>query len=293
MPRWRRQIFGVGAVPPSEPQQQCVVFVCGKNPDGQIVPVGTAFLIGVPDGLGAWDTFFVTAAHVVRGGDPRWIRVRRRDGGEPEDKQTDEWFLHPESDVALTPCGFETSGYIANFQEEAFFADKHPPGVTVQVGAPVYFMGLLSNVEDLSKRAIPMMRPGNVGALDVENIQVLDKRQGFSTYVHAEPMSHLIDCNARRGFSGAPVYVEYPVVNVSLQTAQPAPTLRLESSIQSITALLGVLVGHLNDDGDNAGVAIVVPIKALRDLLEDPRVEDWRQNKMAARARNKDEETRG
>jgi hypothetical protein len=60
--------------------------------------------------------------------------------------------------------------------------------------------------------------------------------------------------------------------------------------ITSFTALLGIMVGHFGMGDLNTGVAIVVPINALRELLDDPRVIEFRDresNRM--RQRREDE----
>jgi hypothetical protein len=160
-----------GPMPPSENQQRCVMFVCAKRSgdDDEPSPVGTAFLVGVPDGQAGWHKYFVTAAHVVRGDSPRWIRLRRWDGGTPENVDVGEWVFHPTADLAATPCDFDTDEYIANYQEEEFFCDRFPPGAIVNMGERAYFMGLLSEIETLADSAVPMMRAAVVGAMNVEN----------------------------------------------------------------------------------------------------------------------------
>src|SRR5437588_1732092 len=113
-------------------------FVCA-NRDGVLTPVGTTFLVGLLGEHGAWFTYFVTANHVVRDGTPRWIRMRRRDGGIDDVDVLEDWVPHPTADIAAIPCGLDFNTYVANWQSEEHFCDKWPPGAPMNLGAPAYF----------------------------------------------------------------------------------------------------------------------------------------------------------
>jgi len=289
MARWKRPLYGVGAVPPSEAQRRCVFFVCA-NRDGVLTPVGTCFLVSLPI-EGGVARYFVTAGHIVRGEAPRWIRFRRADGG-THDELAEEWVTLPpgsdgvpEVDIAATPCEFDPGDeYIMFWQEEEYFSDKWPPGVTVDLGARAYFMGLLADVPHMADRAIPMMRAAAVGALNTEDVPVRDRYGDGTEYTRREPCAHLIDTYSRSGFSGAPVYVEHQLVVL----ANPAAgQLFVEQS--GFTALFGVLVGHFGSPGDNAGVAVVVPIEAVRQLLNQPKLVEWREGKAVEMKENQEE----
>jgi hypothetical protein len=249
------------------------MFVCAER-DRKPAPVGTAFLVGIPGGPEIWFKYFVTAGHVVRDGSPRWIRFRRPNGAPPVDVPVSGWILHPTADIAAAPCDFDTTGYIANVQEEQYFSDKHPADPTINLGERAYFIGLLSDVDTMAERAIPMVRAAAVGAMNVENVPKRYLMQGMR-YDEIEPKAHLIDTYSRSGFSGSPVYVDHPYVNVWPvigEGGQPG----IASQVSSYSALLGVLVAHFGSERDNAGVAIVVPVDILRELLDDPDLADAR-----------------
>lgn len=275
----RRPLVGVGAVPLAESHVDCVMFVCGQNRDGAITPIGTAFLIGFENEHGTASCYFVTAGHVVRpdlqvAEHPQtWVRLRRRDDGPPDDLPVGEWTHHRRADIAATPCDMDTSPYYANWQEEEYFCDKWPPGTSILLGSRAYFMGLLGHIETMAERAVPMMRAATVGAMNVEDVPVLDRRPDQTVFTRYEPHAHLIDCYSRSGFSGSPVYVEHPVVR---QHEFPNNAIALE--VWSLVALFGVLIGHFGSPGDNAGIGIVVPIAELRELLDDQRLVDWRHS---------------
>lgn len=53
-------------------------------------------------------------------------------------------------------------------------------------------------------------------------------------------------------------------------------TANVTTEVSTVTALFGALVGHFGSPNDNAGVAIVIPIDAIRELVDDPRLVKWR-----------------
>jgi len=143
---WRRPLYGVGAVPPTESQRNCVAFVCAER-NGSRTPVGTAFLISVGEGPRLF-RYFVTARHVVEDGNPKWIRFRGANGAPPVDKSVDRWVSHSTSDIAIAPCDLDLGAekLIAFWQEDKFFCDVFPPGRQIEPGADAYFIGLLSEI---------------------------------------------------------------------------------------------------------------------------------------------------
>lgn len=274
-------------MPPTSIHQDCVMFVCAER-EGERVPVGTAFLIATsPDQPGrALFLYFVTARHVVANGQPTWIRLRRRDGSPPEDKPVHGWVSHPTSDIAVAPCDLQLDGFVAMPQVDDWWSDKNPPGVPPQVGDRAFFIGLLGDVPSMAVRAIPMTRAASVGAMYVEDVPVKDRRPGFPDYTYFEPQAHLIDCFARSGFSGAPVFIDHVAPSV-YNFEDPLRGQRQIGQLFSELALLGVLVGHFGRGDQNTGVAIVVPIEALRETLEDDRLAKWREGKAAAVAQKR------
>lgn len=262
MTAWIKPLYGVGAVPPSEQQRECVMFVNTADDDGKHSPNGTCILVGVKGDEGEWFRYFVTAAHVVKGDSPTSIRLRRRDGGKPYDLLVDRWVRHPRSDIAATPCDLDdiVVSYVVRFQEDTFFADTyHPNGNQLDVGQRVHFMGLLQS----GTRSVPMMRGGIIGALGVQDVPVTRGRESWAPVTN-EPLVHLIDSFSRVGFSGSPVYAEWPWMTPEI--------------VSGWNALLGILVGHFGG-ANNAGVAMVVPCEIVRELLDSDELVRWREMK--------------
>lgn len=263
------------------------MFVC-RELEGEISPNGTAFLIGLPAADGGFATYFVTARHVVAHGQPTYVRLRRTDNGPPEDKLLGEWVPHPTADVAMTPCEVVRDEFIASYQRLDGSAE-HPYGHYLpSVGQRAHFVGLLADVSTMVERAVPMMRSAMIGALYAEDIPM------GGNPLRYERQAHLIDTYSRSGFSGSPVYADYSYIK-----RKPISTPGLSGGVMTVpdlaseSALLGVLSGHFGGDR-NAGVAIVVPMEAVWELLQNPRLVEWRNREAARMAkRRKDDELEG
>jgi hypothetical protein len=273
---WRCPIVGVGAVPLNEGHPSIVVFVCDEAPDGSKRPVGTAFLVGVPGSDGTWWRYFVTAGHVVQDGRPKWIRLRRADGQSVVDEPVGEWEIHPTSDVAATPCELDLSGFAHGFIEDWVFSDRWQEravgAVPLRIGEEAYFVGLLAEIPTMADRNIPMVRSGRIGAFYQEDIPMIS---GATTRI--EPVAHLLDSYSRGGFSGSPCFVDHPVIDQAQERGL---------TVSSRVALVGIVVGHFNSPmRDNAGIAVVVPVEAIRELLQTERLVEWRERRDAEAAR--------
>jgi hypothetical protein len=110
------------------------------------------------------------------------------------------------------------------------------------------------------------MRAGTVGAWFQTDLPLMWPGGNL----HYEPIGHLMDTFSRGGFSGSPVFVDQPTLRF----------IESGAAIGSNVALLGVLVGHYySDKGDNAGIAVVVPIEFVRNLLDYPSLVEWRNYK--------------
>ena len=270
MSSWTRPLIGVGSVPLHENHSRAVMFVCDRDDDGSLQPIGTAFMVGEPTPDGGWFKYFVTAAHVVRDRPQTWIRLRR-EKGLPEDKEVGRWVFHQDQDVAITPCDLDLSGFVWAFQAEEHFADTWHNKIPIRLGEAAYFMGLFAHVDTMADRAIPMMRGGCVGALYQERIAMRD-----GDHLREERYAHLIDCYSRSGFSGSPVFIDHPIVNLEINESTELPAARMSS----LVALLGILIGHFGSIGDNAGVAVVAPVEVIRDLFRDEEIKQWKERNL-------------
>jgi hypothetical protein len=125
---------------------------------------------------------------------------------------------------------------------------------------------LLANVDAMVKTITPMMRSGRIGALKQPNILGEDDGRPF-----VEPWAHLLDVRSTYGFSGAPCFVEMPMI----VSGEGGPV------ISSHIALLGMIVSHMQ--ANYSGIAVAVRAEEIRELLEKNDVlVKWRESKEKA-----------
>lgn len=249
-----------------------VAFVCIARPDGTTFPIGTGFFVGMPRENGGYFRYLVTARHVAECGRPTFMRVAKFDGSGVREEPIPEWRSHERSDVAAAAVDIDLSDCIAQYTPEQHFTDKWPHRDSrILRGNTVYFIGLLTSVPTMVDRVVPMVRAGTIGAMWVEDVPVVDGK-----HKRIEPIVHLIDGYSRSGHSGAPCILE------QLYIGKKDTGL----AVGSFVGLLGVVVGHFDAkvpvalQGDpnwdtgyevpaNSGIATVVPIEVVRELLEN------------------------
>ena len=262
-----------------------VTFVVAERPTNATqsrVPIGTGFVIRQPSeavpGLGF--EYVVTAAHVVESGEPTWVRFRTRDGG-IYDLDAPDWVLHPTADVAAAPLrGHGDYGlHLLNIPVEALVGTEGV-GWAPTLGDRVYFLGLLSRLEEMGARNIPMVRSGTLGALYQERVP-LRWPDGARRHV----VAHLLDCRSYEGFSGAPCFVQRDEWRLGTATHNETGATQPVLGQGSATYLLGLVSGHFDDwrkarlVGDlglepgsvetemNTGIGIVTPSEQILELL--------------------------
>jgi hypothetical protein len=185
--------------------------------------------------------------------------------GDIHDVPLKEWEVHESEDVAAQEVDFTQLEpeplYNAYPLEDAI--DKNPMPVEGRLlGERVYFVGLLERFKAaMGKSMIPMVRAGTIGALWQEDLP-LPKGKTVT--------GHLIDGRSLGGFSGAPCFV---------QAVGLTPDTEIVGSLNPVeaTRLLGIVIAHYDDwerESDktplnlNTGIAIVLPIERVRELLE-------------------------
>lgn len=277
----RRKIRAVGEqpMPLNETYPLAVTFIIGERASagGVLVrtPIGTGFVLRFPsphvESLG--HEYIVTAAHIVESGEATWVRFRKQTGG-VHDLPVERWSLHPTEDVALTPLrGHGQFGlHLRHIPGDVLIgnvADWAPA-----LGDRVYFLGLLSQHEEMGERNIPMVRSGTIGAL-YERVPI---KRPDETIAHIE--AHLIDCRSYAGFSGSPCFVQRDEWHVVRTKDHPAGI-----PFKPLTFLLGLVSGHFDDwhetrlKGDlgmepgsiesliNTGVGVVTPSERILETF--------------------------
>lgn len=260
-------------------------------------PIGTGFLVGVrtppdPALARAFTLYLVTAAHVVRGEDETWIRLKRL-GGPLEDVRISTWSYHDDDDIAVSVLDLdeeETPYDIAVLPIPDFLPSfaPHRHGERTVVNRPmlgdqVYFVGLFAPIQSMGERNIPLVRSGTLAALGQDDVPIRLPDGTLLRYT-----AHLIDCRSYRGFSGSPCFVQFP----------REPSAGGVGRSDEETELLGVISSHF-DLRENAGltgeiaemgtvevpihtgVGVVMPAESIENLLNREDVVDDRRGREA------------
>jgi len=248
------------------------------------VPVGTAFFVEIVETPDLSWYYLVTARHIVE--DPAsevlYVRVNRKEdiGGFTEwTAKRQEWFIHQDADVAAIPfdpwtqaeAGFDIIAWPTDRFVGADYRWNAPPwdqmgGLPVSVGNEVFMVSLFVQHAG-EERNLPIARFGHVARMPT---RLHIKRWRGS--IDVEVTAYLVECHSWGGHSGAPVAWLYPVTR-----SAPGGVI-----LGYVRALLGLVSGHWDipvpaevtgdilgkiETGVNAGVAIVTPAEAVRELL--------------------------
>lgn len=253
---------------------RAVVFIIGDGHDENTQrmvrkPVGTGFLVAIPSWTRPerdWPTYLVTAAHVITGQPNTEVRLRGRrqeryDVSFPViDLPVSNWIVHDTEDIALTPFHPIDDEQPAVIALQGFDnPERRRITSSLELGDPVVFLGMLSGVPEMNRRAIPLVRSGTIAALYQRVPVSADGR---------ETEAHLIDCRSYNGFSGAPCFMHSTMVN---------PRDDFGGLVGVRTEFMGMLVAHYDEAAKrpgipviklNIGIGIVLPAERIYEVLK-------------------------
>jgi hypothetical protein len=260
--------------------RKCVVFLAYRRADGEMRFLGSGFFMGrAADGYVAGfgpgtGIRLITAKHLLD-----WVRNRglahifvriNTSGGEAVWVMSDvaDWKYHPSDlsvDVAMIPFGFLPGWDHLCVPSIARFTSAIALEHEVALGEEVFIAGLFRHHRG-QKRSIPIIRVGNLAALDEEKVQSA-----------IGPIdAYLIEARSLGGLSGSPVFLNLGTVRqikgqvVGAQSGAP------------IIILLGLIHGHydtpvsaidtdeqgLTPEKINIGIAMVVPIGRIMEAFD-------------------------
>jgi hypothetical protein len=266
-----------------EEVRKCVGFVyCMRS--GRRTPVGTVFFLGTED-HGTRFAYSVTARHVVdfvreRSDDQRvTFRVNRNNGGiEYVDTSVDDWRFHsdPAVDIAVLPGiphDHDEGGLdIRSWSLEAAATDAEIARNQIGPGDEVFITGLFANHYG-QDRNIPIVRIGNIAAMPEERVK---------TALGATE-AYLIEARSIGGLSGSPAFAHLGMTRMIDGKRMHAP------SNEGVCFLLGLVHGHydveindvktaaLTDERINMGIAIVIPVQKIIDVVRNEEFAEMRK----------------
>lgn len=254
---------------------KAVVFVCYEDQvKHELVPVGTGFFLGhdpKDGGTTSPRVWAVTALHVIRalkklGVQEVVLRLNPKDPAKPLigiPTKIDSWFSHPTDDsidAAILECGIPAEADHVVLPLSLCATDKTFTSNEVNLGDEVFISGFFTHHFG-NKRNIPIVRVGNLAALNDEKI---------STDDFGDIDGYLVEARSTGGLSGSPVFLNLGIVRVFGGEAK--------FNTGNAIFLLGLVHGHflanptpkkIGADDINAGIAIVVPVGSVRQVVDE------------------------
>jgi len=244
--------------------------------------VGTFFVVQVPSERvpDRYYRYAITAQHVVKDQGSVQLQKRRTDGDVTPWQPYAPW-VSPDH---IGGVGFDLAATIYDPPDghlhRAIPIDSQATDIgdiTPHYGAPVYFVGLLTDV----KVGKPVVRFGRIAALGVSDTRWYEDNTKIPW---TAPEVHLLDTRAWHGFSGSPCILQigYPGPRVA-DLPDIWKDVALDNNVDPddlgdthfFSALWGMLVGHSR----YSNIGIVIPIDTIRTFLDsEVFVEQRRKN---------------
>jgi hypothetical protein len=261
--------------------RKCVAFVGARLPTDEFSPQGTAFFMarlipGVPD-----EAFVsvVTAKHVISGMeeagyDKVYLRLNFKDGNAYlVESDFKDWQSHPdesEVDVAVLPFfDWHENEYDHLIIHPTLFYNS--ARITIGTGDEVFLPGLFVNHYGRN-RNIPIVRVGNIAAMPEE--KVLTKAGLIDAY--------LVEARSIGGLSGSPVFVHLGywrnIDGTLMQHKGPHGGYHLVGlmhghyKVKDVKPLPAITSPVLKKEYINMGIAIVVPLSKIMEVVEQPNI---------------------
>jgi hypothetical protein len=258
--------------------RKTVAFIAYRDQvSGNLRPVGSVFFVGpdAPDGSPVLPrVFMATARHVIealrsKGCTSTVVRLNAIEGESPSlmsiEVPINDWQFDPDDpsvDVAVVERGIPADADHLVIPFSLGATKERLAENDVDLGDEVFISGLFAHHYGTG-RNIPIIRVGNLAALDEEKI---------STRAFGDIEAYLIEARSIGGLSGSPVFVNlggFRPVNGTVNIGTGGGVL-----------LLGLIHGHfdvqseptpnaaeedagLKNEAVNAGIAIVVPFHAI------------------------------
>lgn len=271
--------------------KKCVTFIFVKNKNGQYVPNGTGFFVGVKtkQDPNLSYTYLVTAKHVLQDKNGNFysdigIRTNTHDGSSKlvEISMSAITILtHPDKDVdiALFPCvpNDKIFDYLA-IPEELITTKDSLKNLEIEEGDEVFFAGLFSSHIG-QKRNQPILRFGKVALISDEKVewQVDENPPKFLDL-------YLLECQSFGGNSGSPVFFHLNplrkpeklqigppkiylagIMTGSFLNSNPVESIETKASFYSL---------------QNVGIAAVTPSYKLHEIVFSEKLEKIRSGQI-------------
>lgn len=269
--------------------RKCVTYIYADIQDEEIgklfrKPIATGFFVSVPlKGEQFQAIYVLTAKHVIEKSQeygPLYIRFNTKDGRYVDVATNhDLWQVHNETDIAAVPIPLPKNSDIKYIPISLFATKDYVEKKNISEGDEVFFCGLFQGYSGASQ-VQPIIRFGNISLMPYERIPIFDKTTRMTSKIEA----YLVECRSYGGHSGSPVFL---VLKPDRYVG------RIDISSEYPIRLLGVVTHHfelskeVKFSGDvfgkgiidqNAGIAIVIPVSYISDLLMNEYFIQQREN---------------
>lgn len=273
---------------PSE-VKEIVGFICVESPNGDAIPQGTGFFVGILDAndKNKWHSYLVTTKHVIQDqANKRFLpaiclRLNTNDGMSEiikipltESGSKKNIFLHadPTVDLVAIPMAPNPERHKAKILTDDYLTSKEDfEHLKIGEGSDVFFTGLFTPHIGLS-RNYPIVRFGRVALISEEKINL---GGGVLTDLI------LVEASAYGGNSGSPVFYYLGSDREPGSLIVGPPILKLAGivsgyfpDIQPIQAIESKVMQVVTQ---NLGITAVVPAYKLHELLFSEELKNQRK----------------
>jgi len=274
-------IFMLGGISMATPipseVKSVVVFIFVKNEEGDLIPNGTGFFVGVKNPSGSnFHVYLVTAKHILYKTntmdfvDTVFLRINKKEGGyelgsipiisEGEERNV---FTHSDSsvDIVVISCLPDQEKYDFKFLTDDLITTKEAfKELKIREGSDVFFTGLFTPYMG-SERNYPIVRFGRVALVTDEKIEWQGKLMDL----------YLIEAGSYGGNSGSPVFFYLGSDREPGSIVIGSPILKLAGVMQG-TFLDAYKIGVVETKEvpiafSSMGIAAVVPGYKLHEIL--------------------------
>jgi hypothetical protein len=265
--------------------ERCVAFIAVRKTDSSYRLAGTVFFIARPIAFDRSFQYAVTARHVIDGirdlgCDKVYLRLNSKESGWiMVETPIQGWIPHPDPDqnvdvsvypILLPDIADHLCYVITHIAHQEFLKREQ-----VGMGEEVFFAGLFVHHYGLD-RNVPIVRIGNIAAVPHDAVKT-----------KIGPMrAYLIEARSIGGISGSPVFLNMGLIRMIDGKVKFASGTRRAGNFR----LLGLIHGHFRSDKAdidlcieedeakeekiNAGIAIVVPVDQIMEVINQPRIRD-------------------
>jgi hypothetical protein len=260
------------------PEIKSVVGFIFIEKEGQLVPNGTTFFVGVKNNVKAnsYNVYLVTAKHVLCKPntteflDKVYIRLNKKDGGSEAsmipiitegNNRTVFFHTDPSVDIAVIPCLPDEKRYDYKYLTDEYITTKDDyTRLHIREGSDVFFTGLFTPYLG-AERNYPVTRFGRVALVTDEKIDWAGKKMNL----------YLIEAGSYGGNSGAPVffYLGSDREPGSLILGEPVLKLAgiMQGTFRDAQKVEVVETSQTPISLSSMGIAAVVPAYKLYEIL--------------------------